>query len=76
MLGPDGRTRGRVVLMANTGAEEMFTTLRVTDQGHLYHMVADDLGYGDLGSYGHPEIRTPNIDRLAIGAAVGETGDR
>ena len=28
-------------------------------------MVADDLGYGDLGSYGHPEIRTPNIDRLA-----------
>jgi len=28
-------------------------------------MVADDLGYGDLGSFGHPEIRTPNIDRLA-----------
>jgi arylsulfatase A len=25
----------------------------------------DDQGYGDLGSYGHPTIRTPNIDRLA-----------
>jgi len=25
----------------------------------------DDVGYGDLGSYGHPAIRTPHMDRLA-----------
>jgi arylsulfatase A-like enzyme len=28
-------------------------------------IIADDLGYGDLGSYGAPDIRTPNLDRLA-----------
>ena len=27
-------------------------------------LFADDLGYGDLSSYGHPTIRTPNLDRL------------
>lgn len=28
-------------------------------------LMADDLGYGDLGSYGHPTNRTPNLDALA-----------
>src|SRR3954469_12112077 len=28
-------------------------------------ILADDLGYGDLGCYGATKVRTPNIDRLA-----------
>ncbi len=28
-------------------------------------VMMDDMGYGDLGSYGAADVRTPNIDRLA-----------
>jgi arylsulfatase A-like enzyme len=28
-------------------------------------IVTDDVGYGDFGVYGAPDVRTPNIDRLA-----------
>ncbi len=32
---------------------------------NIIFILADDLGYGELGSYGQELIRTPNIDRLA-----------
>ena len=32
---------------------------------NVVFIIADDLGYGDVGCYGQQKIRTPNIDRLA-----------
>ena len=33
---------------------------------NIIFILADDLGYGDLGSYGQKIIQTPNLDRLAL----------
>src|SRR5262245_25593126 len=32
---------------------------------NIVFILADDLGYGDLGSYGQTKIKTPHLDRLA-----------
>ncbi|MGH9843613.1 MAG: sulfatase-like hydrolase/transferase, partial [Blastocatellia bacterium] len=32
---------------------------------NIIFILADDLGWGDLGSYGQKKIRTPNLDRMA-----------
>jgi arylsulfatase A-like enzyme/L-ascorbate metabolism protein UlaG (beta-lactamase superfamily) len=32
---------------------------------NIVMFIMDDLGYGDIGSYGAPDVKTPNIDRLA-----------
>src|SRR5215212_3577013 len=32
---------------------------------NIVFVLADDLGYGELGSFGQKKIKTPNLDRLA-----------
>jgi arylsulfatase A-like enzyme len=41
------------------------SALCFAEQPNVLLVYVDDLGYGDLGGYGHPAIQTPNIDALA-----------
>jgi arylsulfatase A-like enzyme len=39
--------------------------VRTDSRPNFVFIFADDLGYGDLGCYGHPYARTPHLDKLA-----------
>ena len=41
---------------------------------HIVHIIADDLGWKDVGFNGCKDIQTPNLDQLAAGGA-GPAGD-
>ena len=38
----------------------------VQKQPNFVIIFTDDLGYGDLSCFGHPTIRTPNLDQMAV----------
>jgi arylsulfatase A-like enzyme len=38
---------------------------KTMDRPNIIYILADDLGYGDLGVYGQKKMKTPNIDKLA-----------
>ncbi|MEM6506070.1 MAG: sulfatase-like hydrolase/transferase, partial [Planctomycetota bacterium] len=35
------------------------------EKPNIVYIYADDLGYGELGSYGQSVIKTPHLDKLA-----------
>lgn len=41
------------------------TTKEASSSPNIIYILADDLGYGDVSSYGQKNFETPNIDRLA-----------
>lgn len=41
------------------------SALHAAERPNIVLILADDLGYGDLGCYGADRVKTPNMDRLA-----------
>ncbi len=65
-----------IFLLMVAAALAVFTTSRPaaaqagTPRPHIVHIVADDLGWKDVGFNGCTDIKTPNLDALAAGGAV------
>ena len=66
----NGYRAGRIVLLVWITLAGV-TTLRLEAaerdprRPNVVVILADDVGYGDLGCYGATQVRTPNLDRLA-----------
>ena len=43
------------------------STSSAADRPNVIVLLCDDLGYGDLKCFGHPDVITPNLDKLADG---------
>lgn len=53
------------VSLCHVNAEIPGTPKKTTPTPNVVFIIADDLGYGDLGCYGQNKFPTPNIDKLA-----------
>jgi arylsulfatase A len=55
------------MMMPNYGCSVGESAKATAEQPNIILIMADDLGYGDIGCYSSTKIRTPNIDALARG---------
>ncbi len=56
-----------LLLLVTFQATHTFGQKGNPEQPNIIFIMADDLGYGDIGVYGQSILKTPNIDRLATG---------
>lgn len=52
-------------LLLLLAGSQLSTAASAQEKPNLIIIFADDMGYGDVGSFGHPTIATPQLDRMA-----------
>ncbi len=54
----------------STNQQEQQASTAKTSKPNIIYILADDLGYGDLSSFGQQRFQTPNLDALANGGMI------
>jgi arylsulfatase A-like enzyme len=57
--------RRRFLQLSSAGALAQALPAQRARRPNIVFLYADDLGYRDIGCFGDPDVRTPNLDRLA-----------
>jgi arylsulfatase A len=56
---------GSMISVGVTGQHNSLASSQEPDPPNFIIIFADDMGYGDIGAFGHPTIKTPNLDKMA-----------
>lgn len=55
----------RIILLMALAAPRLLLAAESDNRPNFIFILADDLGWGDLGCYGHSQLKTPHLDRLS-----------
>jgi arylsulfatase len=60
-----GFSAAALTLSCHKGTAQTAASAEAKKKPNIVYILADDLGYAEVGCYGQKKIRTPNIDKLA-----------